>query len=261
MEKHIWLTLSSKRQQPYTLDDISIIIPSTANRFNKRLEWFWPQYVANTEEQTIKNTIIPCDEEEIDYLERLTDKKAKLVPTSPRWIVNKTLSALEEITTRLTFRLANDIMIVRKGWEEVLIKQFNAEEGLQVIAEIQHGTAFPVATESLRRDWGFIRRKYSEPATAAVYPHGSRIFAQTAVWRAYYTQVLRYTTHDHDELYFSQLATGDGVVFTHFGGINAYIPHKGITNKDFTKEDIKTIEREREGYENLGDTTGFRRLE
>ena len=239
MKKHEWLKLSSKRTQPYTIDDVSIIIPSTAKIFDKRLKWFWPQYIANSEAETIRNTIIPCDEEELDYLKDVTQGRAKLVPTSPKWIVNKTLSALDQITTRLTFRLANDIMIIRKGWEKILIDQFNASEKLQIIGEIQNGTTFPESLEKLQRDWEYLKREYPRATTAAVYPHGSRIFAQTAVWNGYYRNVLRYTSHNHDEIYFSQLARGDGIQFTSFGGINLYLNHVGISNKDFTDEYIQ----------------------
>lgn len=254
---HKWLKLHSERTQPYTIDDISVIIPSAENRYNNRWEWFWPQYVKKTHPKIVENTYVPCDPGE---KELLSNMGCNTVVVMPRWIVDKTLGALEYITTRLTFRLANDIMVVREGWEEVLLKQFNEEKSLQIIAEIQHGTVYPEAVTRLQQDWDFIRREYAEPATAAVYPHGSRIFTQTATWNAYYRQVLRYTSHDHDELFFSQLARGDGVVFTHFGGGNSFLAHKGITNKDFSEEDITKIEADREALEQTDGNPGFRRI-
>lgn len=248
--KHEWLKLSSRRTQPYIIEDVSVIIPSTAKRFNKRLEWFWSQFVAKTDPQVVEHTIIPCDPSELDYLKALTQGRATLVPTQPRYIVNKTLSALEIIKTRLTFRLANDIMVVREGWEKVLVDQFNAEEKLQIIGEGQHGTSYPDTLIGLQRDWEYLRREYPRPATAAVYLHGSRLFAQTAVWRAYYSHVRDYTAHDHDELVFSQIARGDGTVFVDFRGLNSYLCHIGITNKDFTDDYITShIERRRKELE------------
>jgi hypothetical protein len=143
MQKHNWLTLSSRRTQDYTLDDISVIIPSAAGRYEKRWKFFWPQYVAKTHPKVVENTYIPCDEEEVDILKSLTGGQAIVVPTSPRFIVHKTLSALEHITTRITIRLANDILIVREGWEELLLKQFNGEKNLQIIGELQQGVSYP----------------------------------------------------------------------------------------------------------------------
>lgn len=241
MKKHVWLELHSRRTQPYTIDDISIIIPSAARRYEKRWQWFWPQFVDLTHPDVVKRTLIPCDKEE-----SLPIPKEQLLVVEPRWIAYKTIGALDRITTRLTFRLANDIMIVRKGWEQLLLDQFNAEEKLQIIAEIQNGISFPDSQKKMQKDWHFIKKEYSEETTAAVYPHGSRLFAQTAVWNAYYRHVLRYTAHDHDELFFSQLARGDGIVFRKFSGINLYLAHVGVTNQDFTDDYISGhIESER----------------
>ena len=238
MWKHEWLKLTSERTQPYILDDISIIIPSTANRFEERWKWFWPQYVKRTHPDVVNRTYIPCDPgEEIPGGIR--------VEVTPRWIVPKTLAALDQITTRLTFRLANDIAIIREGWEDVLLKQFNEEKRPQIIAEIQQGISFPESQEKLQEDWEFIRREYPKPTTAQQYPHGARLFAQTSLWNAYYRHVIRYTPHDHDELFFSQIARGDGTVFTKFGGINLYLAHVGITNQDFTESYIRGHIRER----------------
>lgn len=230
--KHNWLQIYSHRTQPYTLEDISIIIPSSAGRYEKRWEWFWKQYVEKTHPLVVQNTIVPCDPEEVDYLTSLG--VTKLCITSPRYIVDKTIHALEYITTRLTFRLANDIMIVREGWEDILLKQFNEEKGLQIIGELQNGVSYPENQEKLQKDWGFIKKEYPEKTTAAEYLHGSRLFAQTSVWNAYYSRVPRYTNHDHDEIFFTQLARSDGAIFKNFRGINLYLAHVGITNKDFT---------------------------
>lgn len=238
MQKHKWLRLHSTRTQPYTIDDISIIIPSAAGRYEGRWKWFWPQYIAKTNPKVVRNTIVPSDPEEQDFLASLLWNKDQplILPTEPRWIVNKTLAALDHITTRLTFRLANDIMIVREGWEQLLLDQFNAQEKLQLICEAQDGVSYPESQNRLAADWNFIRREYPEPTTAQQYPHGSRLFAQTAVWNAYYRHVLRYTAHNHDELFFSQIARGDGIQFTNFRGINLYIAHVGVTNRDFTDD-------------------------
>lgn len=236
MKKHNWLKLTSQRTQSYTIDDISVIIPSTKGRFEKRMEWFWPQYVKKTHPDVVARTIIPCDPGE--------EVPGQKMEVEPRWIVPKTISALNEVTTRLTFRLANDIMIVREGWEDILLKQFNAIQKLQIIGEIQQGISFPESHQKLQ-EWDFFRKEYDKETTAAVYPHGARLFAQTAVWRAYYTFVPRYTVHDHDEIFFSQLARGDGIQFTRFGGINLFLAHMGVTNKDFTDDYIGGHIRER----------------
>lgn len=251
VKKHAWLTLHSTRTQPYTIEDISIVIPSAAGKYEQRWKWFWPQYVAKTDPRVVANTIVPCDEEEVSFLRGLGVKNTVVV--KPRWIVYKTLGALDNITTRLMFRLANDIMVVREGWEQILLDQFNAQEKLQIIAEVQHGASYPENHTRLSRDLEYFRREYPQVTTAAVYPHGSRIFTQSAVWRAYYGPVLRYTPHDHDELFFSQLARGDGTVFCNFRGINLYLAHKGISNKDFTEEDFKKIEADRKSLEEAED--------
>lgn len=237
MNPHSWLKLSSTRTQPYTLEDISVIIPSAHGRYENRWKWFWPQYVEKTNPVVVKNTIVPCDPEEVDYLHSIGVEK--LCITSPRQIAYKTIHALDYITTRLTFRLANDIMIVREGWEDILLKQFNEEKGLQLISEIQAGISFPDNQHLLQKDWEYLRREYQEDCTAAQYPHGARLFAQTAVWNGYYRNVLRYTPHDHDDIFFGQLSRADGITFTKFGGINLYLAHVGITNQDFTEEYIK----------------------
>ncbi len=235
--KQQWLKLNSNRTQPYTMDDITVVIPSAYNKFINRWDWFWPQYVENTHPDVVKRTIVSCDKEEEQFF---TDMGiTNLVFAEPKWIVYKTIAALDHITTRLTFRLANDIMIVREGWEEILLEQFNAEEKLQIIAEVQHGTSFPSSLQKLQRDWEYLKREYPRATTASVYPHGSRIFSQTAVWNAYYRNVLRYTPHDHDEIYLSQLARADGTQFTNFRGINLYLAHVGISSRDFSEEYIK----------------------
>ena len=236
--KHIWLKLTSVRTQPYTIDDISIIIPSAAGRYEQRWQWFWPQYVAKTHPEVVKRTLIPCDPAEHKFLLEVTNGHAGVFQVEPRWIVPKTIAALDGITTRLTFRLANDILIVREGWEGLLLKQFNAQEKLQIIGELQDGISFPESHKKLARDWSFFQQEYPQPATAQQYPHGSRLFAQTAVWNGYYRLVLRYTPHEHDELFFSQLARGDGTCFTNWRGINLYLAHVGITNQDFTGDYI-----------------------
>ncbi len=256
--KHEWLTIYSERTQPYGLEDISVIIPSAAGRYEKRWKWFWKQYVAKTHPIVVENTYVPCDEEEVQFLHKLGIKNT--IVTTPRFIVPKTLHALDFITTRLTFRLANDIMVVRSGWEDILLNQFNAEEKLQLIGELQNGTVYPDTSENLRRDWSFVRREYRKVATASEYLHGSRLFAQTAVWNAYYRLLLRYTTHDHDEIYFCQLARGDGILFTRFRGSNLYLAHKGISNQDFTKEDIQGIEKDRRYLEKAEDKHEFTRI-
>jgi len=255
VKKHEWLKLTSQRTQPYTIDDISVIVPSTAGRFEKRMKWFWPQYVKRTHPEVVKRTYIPCDpKEEIPGGIR--------IEVEPRWIVHKTIAALDQITTRLTFRLANDIMIVRKGWEDILLKQFNAEENLQIIADVQHGISYEESHSKLAGDWDFFKREYPKATTAAVYPHGARLFAQTAIYNAYYRHVIRYTAHDHDELFFSQLARGDGVQFTRFGGINLFLAHVGITNKDFTDDYIRGhIKERRREYSNAPDKHEFIKME
>jgi hypothetical protein len=228
--KHTWLKLYSHRTQPYTLEDISVIVPSTKGRFEKRMQWFWPQYIEKTDPGVVSRTYVPCDPGE--------DVPGIKVEVTPRWIVCKTLGALEHITTRLTFRLANDIMIVRKGWEQILLDQFNDQKNLQVIGELQNGITFPQTHIALAKDWEFFRKEYSQTTSAAEYMHGARLFAQTSIWRGYYSLVQRYTQHDHDEIFFTQLARGDGVVFTNFQGINLYLAHCGITNQDFSDEYI-----------------------
>lgn len=227
---HTWLRLVSHRTIPYTIDDISVIIPSTKGRFANRMKWFWPQYVAKTHPIVVANTYVPCDPgEDIPGGIR--------VEVEPRWIVPKTLGALEHIRTRLTFRLANDIAIIREGWEQILLDQFNAEEKLQIIGELQNGISFTENHEKLQ-EWDFFKKEYPEVTTASEYLHGSRLFAQTAVWRAYYYPVRNYTWHDHDEIFFCQLARADGTLFKNFRGINLYLAHVGVTNKDFTEEYI-----------------------
>ena len=237
VKKHSWLTLHSARTQKYELDDISVIIPSAHGRYENRWRWFWEQYVAKTHPLVVENTYVPCDPEEVDFLHSIGIKTT--VVTAPRWIVPKTLHALDYITTRLTFRLANDIMVVREGWEDILLKQFNAEEKLQLISETQTGISFPETQHKLQKDWNWLKKEYQEDCTAAQYPHGSRLFAQTGVWNGYYRDVLRYTQHEHDDIIFGQLARADGIAFTKFGGINLYLAHVGITNKDFTDEYVK----------------------
>ncbi len=249
MKKHEWLKLTSERTQPYTIDDISVIIPSVKNVFKRRLEWFWPQYIDKTHPDIVKRTYFPCDPGE--------EVPINPIETEPKWIVPKTIAALDKITTRLTFRLANDIMMVRDNWWEPLLKQFNDQEKLQIIGEIQNGTTFPKSLEALQRDWEYLRREYPRATTAAVYPHGSRIFAQTAVWNGYYRQVLRYTPHDHDELFFSQLARGDGICFTKFSGIERWLKHCGISNKDFDDDWIAQKEKERKHWESFEPVASF----
>lgn len=235
--KHSWLTIHSKRTQPYTIDDISVIIPSAAGRYEKRWQWFWPQFLDKTDPSILKRVWIPCDPAEQAELTKLTNGDAQVFQVEPRFIVPKTLAALSNIRTRLTFRLANDIMVTRKGWEQLLLDQFNAQENLQVIGELQTGVSYPQSQAKLE-EWDFIKREYPEKTTAAEYLHGSRLFAQSAVWRAYYSLVPRYTLHEHDEIFFSQLARGDGITFTNFQGANLYLAHCGITNQDFTDEYI-----------------------
>jgi hypothetical protein len=237
-KKHEWLKVTSKRTQPYTLDDITVIIPSAHGRYEKRWKWFWPQYVAKTEPLVVKNTIVPCDKKEVEFLKSITVPEEQLLVVEPRWIVCKTLNALFTIKTRLTFRLANDIMVVRRGWEQLLLDQFNAVDKLQIIGELQQGVSFPETHEALS-EWDFFKREYEKTTTAAQYIHGARVMAQSAVWRAYYSLVPRYTFHDHDEIFFCQLARGDGIVFTNFRGSNLYLAHVGITNKDFGAEYIE----------------------
>lgn len=231
--KHTWLRINSSRTQPYTLEDISVIIPSAAGRYEKRWEWFWDQYVAKTHPIVVKNTIVPCDAGEV-----LPVPSEQTLIVEPRWIVPKTLGALDYITTRLTFRLANDIMIVREGWEQLLLDQFNNEKNLQIIGELQTGVSYKESHQKLIQDWDFFKKEYPEPTTAQEYLHGSRLFAQTSVWRGYYSILRRYTNHEHDELFFTQLARGDGITLTNFQGINLYFAHCGITNRDFTDEYI-----------------------
>ncbi len=253
-KKHEWLRIGSARQ-PYTLDDISVIIPSAAHRYEERWKWFWPQYVKNTHPTVVGNTYIPCDEQEEGQLRKLTG--VNIIVTSPRFIVYKTLRALKEITTRLTFRLANDIMVVREGWEQPLLKRFNSQKKLQLISEVQHGVTYPASQHAMQKDWDFIRRQYPKDTTAAVYPQGSRLFAQTSIWNGYYSHVLRYTPHDHDEIFFSQIANGE-IMFTHFSGISAYLAHVGLPLQDFNEKYIKEIEEKRKGFIKLPDKTGFR---
>lgn len=257
MTTPVWLQLNSQRVQPYTLDDISVIIPSAAGRYTERWKWFWPQYVSNTHQDVVARTYVPCDPEEIGFMNSIGITNT--IVTSPRGIVVKTVNALNYISTRLTFRLANDIMVVRSGWEDVLLTQFNAEERFQIISEVQHGVSPDSVWEDLN-EWQYFKDQYPVKAVSAKYPHGSRLFAQTAVWNAYYRLVLRYTPHNCDELIFSQLANGDGTVFTHFGGINSFLSHKGFSNKDFTPDYVNQLKQERTELEQRSDNPGFRRI-
>lgn len=258
MEKHTWLKVNSERL-PYKRYDISVIIPSAAGRYTNRWQWFWPQYLKYTHPLIVKNTYIPCDEAEHDFLSKLCEE-AHVFVAEPRWIVSKTLAALNLITTRLTFRLANDIMVVRHNWEEPLLEQFNSVPNQQLIAKVTHGISFPEDQEALERDWQFLKDKYEgqKKATACVYPHGSVLMTQTATWRGYYSQVPRYTLHDHDEIYFSQIAQGDGVTFTNMTGLDRYLCHVGITNQDFNSEYMKHIIEERQKWSSLPPVPGFK---
>jgi len=258
MEKHAWLRINSERL-PYKRYDISVIIPSAAGRYTNRWTWFWPQYIKDTHPSIVENTYIPCDQAEYEFLKNLCPE-ANVFVTEPRWIACKTLAALNLITTRLTFRLANDIMVVRNGWEEPLLEQFNAVGNLQLIAKVTHGISFPEDQEALERDWEFIREKYKsqKKATACVYPHGSVLMAQTALWRAYYSQVTRYTLHEHDEIYLSQIAQSDGVQFTNMTGLDRFLCHVGVTNKDFNQEYMKHIIEEKNKWSILPPTPGFK---
>lgn len=259
MKKHEWLRLQSSRTQPYELEDITVCIPSAANRYKKRWQWFWPQYVEKTDPITVKNTVISCDPEEGEFFLNLTQgSDVQIITSEVRWIVPKTMAALSGTNTRLFFRLANDIMIVRKGWEKVLLKQFNEEKNLQIIGELQNGISYPESLKKLQRDWGYLRREYPYEATAAEYLHGSRLFAQSALWRAYYERVSNYTLHDHDEIFFTQIARADGIHYTNFRGINLYLGHVGITNKDFTRRYIREhIEPRREELHKAPDKHEF----
>lgn len=248
MQKHKWLQLRSTRTQPYAIEDISVIIPSVANRYENRWKWFWPQYLKNTDPKVVRNTFVSSDPEESWFFRDLV-LEACVIPIAPYPIVSKTIGALSHINTRLTFRLANDIMVVRPGWEQLLLDQFNAVDKLQIIAEMQHGETYPQEWHKMANDWSFFKKEYPDITTAAVYPHGSRIFAQTAVWNAYYSLVSRYTSHDHDELFFSQMARADGTVFANFRNINAYLAHVGFPLKDFDDERLKALDELRHEYE------------
>ena len=261
MKKHQWLTLRSMRTQPYRLEDISVIVPSCAKKFEKRWEWFWSQYVKNTNAKVVANTHIPCDKAEVNFLKKVTNNHKLIYVVEPRYIVPKTIGAIDKIRTRLTFRLANDIMVVRRGWEKPVLQRFNDIDKMQVIAKVTHGVSYPESQRKMAKDWKFIEREYKgKQTTAVVFPHGAILMAQTAVWRAYYTLAAQYTFHDHDEIFFSQIARGDGIIFTHMGGIDNYLAHVGITNQDFNEESLERLYELRKQYEEMPRKPGFRMM-
>jgi hypothetical protein len=260
VETHSWLKISSERI-PYNIKDISVIIPSSAHRYENRWRWFWPQYLENTNPEIVENTYIPCDEAEYDFLEALCPE-ANVFASKPQWIVPKTIHALNWITTRLTFRLANDIAVIRPDWETPLLERFNAEPRLQLIAKMTHGSTSPDEQKSLEEDWWFIREKYKDQkkATACVYPHGAILLAQTAVWAAYYSMMPKYTMHAQDDVFFGQLAQADGTVMTNMTGLDRFLCHVGISNKDFDECWMKHIEEEVAKYDALEPVTGYKTL-
>ena len=85
--------------------------------------------------------------------------------------------------------------------------------------------------------------------------------AQTAVWRAYYSYVPDYTLHDHDEIFFSQIAQGDGITFTNMTGMDAYLAHAGVSNQDFSPERLEELKELRKEYEERPDNPGFKTCE
>lgn len=259
-EKHSWLKLSSTRF-PYQRYDISVVIPSAAGRYESRWKWFWPQYISNTHPDIVKNTYIVCDEAEYESLTILCPE-AQIMTAKPRFIVPKTIHGINAITTRLTFRLANDIAVIRKDWEVPILEQFNLEPKLQIISKVTHGVVEPEEQENMETDWHFIKEMYKDhkKATACVYTHGSILMAQTAVWRAYYSHVPCYTMHEHDEIYFSQIAQGDGIAITNMTGIDRFLCHVGITNKDFCPEWMEHVYSEVKKFGALEPITGFKSL-
>jgi len=221
----------------YTLEDLGVVIPHSS-RMPNRWAWFWPQYLANTPTEVVRNTVvvyhnrdgltmrIPPDVEAVTNRARLV-----LVNREGHSIVWPTLAGLEAIKTRLVARIANDVEIVNPNWVGLAIDLFNQPPHLKILAKVvDPGPGFE-KIEQVARDFDWLLELLHLGAYDGMsYIHGSVIITNRAVWIAYYADLVpNYTIHDGEDIYFTLFSRADGIPVIQF---SENFEHRGPSNQD-----------------------------
>ena len=101
------------KNYPYTLEDLSVVIPQ-ASQYQRRIEWFIPQYINATPPQVIKNTIVTYDQED-DFTKSILAKyNIRGIHIQPPHSTYKMQGGFDAIKTRLCVRLHNDVWMRRR---------------------------------------------------------------------------------------------------------------------------------------------------
>lgn len=237
---------------PYTLEDLSVIIPHEAS-YVKRLKWFLPQYFRGTPAEVIKNTIIaydPGDKITEGELERYGMKGV---------IVNKTQStykfegALKEVKTRLCVRMHNDTQIVRNDWAQVLVDRFNQLETPQMIGQYHpSGDLSMESIDRLKKYYPWMQSLYNnlelyttdrgDKRIGCAYFHAFFIASQTYIFKEFYPFLVEYTDGqmDKEDCFLSLIVSLNGIHMTAWHNITEFCKNIYTKKADFEEEMVSS---------------------
>lgn len=220
---------------PYELEDFAVVIPHSC-RMPKRWEWFWPQFLASTPPEIVKNTIVVYHNRDGQPLSlpknvQRVEEVATLVICEKEGhsIVWPFLAGLEQTRARIVVRSANDVEF-SDNWATEALKLYNREPHLKILASLAvPGPAYVNVKRACYAPWleKLLRHgNYSHMS----YIHGSIIIANRAIWLAYYVDLmLDFTRHGGEDIFFTLWSRADGVKVIQFGH---FFKHRGPSHQD-----------------------------
>lgn len=241
---------------PYTIEDISVVIPH-ASWYKNRLTWFLERYSKGTPTEVIKNTHFVCDIGDNDSFNEIEKYGMNIILNKEG---NRDYSTLkmevgfEKVKTRLCVRMHNDAMVKRSDWAKVLINQFNSTKVPQLIGQYhKSGDLGMEAVDKFMEDflwYGSIKNKleYYMPSETirrigCEYFHAYFMAGQTYIFRELYPKIVQFNNEkmDKEDCLFSQLVSSYNIQISAWMNLDKFISCESSQTSDF--ENMDTINK------------------
>ena len=228
------------KNYPYTLEDLSVVIPQ-ASQYQRRIEWFIPQYINATPPQVIKNTIVTYDQED-DFTKSILAKyNIRGIHIQPPHSTYKMQGGFDAIKTRLCVRLHNDVWMRRRDWASTLVNHFNNDNSAQMVGFVhQSGGIGQDKLEKLLSWYPVFKSVYeslefSNNAVGSFFYAAQFMASQTYVFRGLYSLVVDFNEGkmDKEDVVTTLFAMLHKIKLTHWANMGEYVKDVGASYGDF----------------------------
>ncbi len=226
---------------PYTLSDLSVVIPQ-ASQYVKRIKWFLPQYMRATPVEVLKNTFVvydPLDTETRDVI--LKCEYIRGITTTPPHSTYKMQAGFKEVNTRLCARMHNDCFVVRSDWAQVLVDHFNNLRTPNLVGafNVSGGLGQDVIQKLMDRcpTWEVDN---SQPSAPAGYLSAFFMAAQSYVMKSIYSDVVDINKGEmnKEDVLFTYLASIYNVDIIGWSNMYSYLTVGSKAYGDFDENEV-----------------------